>query len=514
MFDKEKMSKFVRIPNDLWDFVGKELIRRGYINRDVKISSIKEPSIRWLLLDNDEWQIHTQLNVLNLNNWKSVQEIDWNETFYLNLFAVETMKRKKILKKFPETKRTIIKKGFMNCDNVILMNESITEDIFNESREKCKAHIGDYIYSLDSIRLSILILELIKIYKFKLGKLFVGEVPNEGILQNEILEVYLRAHQINPKYFELPIFLKSKEQQEFEDTVHLNIWKALQQKKSAILKDNRGKEIARFNISELFKEEKGRVYVSFGDSTGPKIKGNFVGLGHILFSPNYFGAKSAKEFLDAWNWFVTKTHVDAEKLQMALETCSLMQLLVTGVEEGKDVAFFSLIINLRKLDSLGIDITAKIEEFGEELRGRIRSFWKLEKTMWKAIFVAKKLREYLFNVSSECFLARIAGFYGFSVKLGKHPDLKIDSREVEVKRANSFNLSSTIEAAKGQQHDIIAIEADSLTQRPIPYHKSTWLNEGNMIENLKKALTLEWNGEIVLLFKGLKARIVLLENMC
>jgi len=59
------MSKFVRIPNDLWDFVGKELIERGYISRDVVISSIKEPSIRWLLLNNEEWQIQTQLNLLN-----------------------------------------------------------------------------------------------------------------------------------------------------------------------------------------------------------------------------------------------------------------------------------------------------------------------------------------------------------------------------------------------------------------------------------------------------------------
>jgi len=108
----------------------------------------------------------------------------------------------------PETKRTIMKKGFMNYGNVILMNESFTEDIFNETREKCTLHFGDYICSLDSMRLSILTLELIKIYEFRLGKLFVGKVTNESILQNKILEDYLRTHRINPKYFEfeLPIF--------------------------------------------------------------------------------------------------------------------------------------------------------------------------------------------------------------------------------------------------------------------------------------------------------------------
>ncbi len=218
---------------------------------------------------------------------------------------------------------------------------------------------------------------------------------------------------------------------------------------------------------------------------------------------------------------IAKIRVSAENLQMALEACSLILLLVTGVEEGKDVAIFSLIVNLRELDSLGIDTIPKIEEFGEEIRGHIRSFWKLEKTIWKAFLVAQELRKYLSNVSSECFLARVSKSYGFDVKLGKHSDLTISGKRVEVKRVNSYNLSSSIEGAQGQLHDIIAIEVDSLKQREIPHYKAphyetTWLEEGNLKETLKSAVTFRWNGDIVLLFmttfEGLKERIILLKQ--
>ncbi len=102
----------------------------------------------------------------------------------------------------------------------------------------------------------------------------------------------------HPKYFKLHVIPKSKKNEFIEDRFHQNIWRALNQKTPSILKDDKGKEIAIFNVGELFKEKEGRIHVYFG-SIDLKVKGNFVGLGHIQYSPDFFGAQSTQEVLDA-----------------------------------------------------------------------------------------------------------------------------------------------------------------------------------------------------------------------
>ena len=516
------MAKRILIPNDLWHFVGNELIERGYMNHDALLQTNEIPKIRWLLLGKEEWQAYSNLDMLNLNNSKSKEGKVWEETDYLNLYVTETFKRKRLLKKYPETKRLIVERGFINFDNVILMSESRTEDLYNEAKKKSLGLFGESImFSLDSTRLAIFILELICIYEFRVGKSFTGKILNNGVLENQILLSYLKAHSVSSQNFVLNSIVVSKKKELNEERFFKNMWNALNQKEPSILRDSKGREIAKFNIGKLFREKDGKVYVNFG-SLGLKVEGSYVGLGHILYRPEFLGARNVQEVLASWDWLLEKTRIDSAELQMALETCSLIVLLKTGIEEGKDVNIFSLAINLQKLESLGIDVTSKIDEFEEEIRGHIKSFWKLEKkAIWRGILVAQKLREYLSNVSSECFLARASKSYGFSVRLEKHPDLKIEGKGVEVKRANSYNLSSSIGNAQGQPHDIIAIEAMSLEQREIPHYKApkyetTWLDEGCLKDTLKSALTLRRNGDIVLLFmetfEGLKGRIILLKQ--
>jgi hypothetical protein len=517
------LAKRILIPNDLWHFVGNELIERGYMNHDALLQTIEIPKIRWLLLRKEEWQAYSHLDMLNLNNFKSKEGKVWEKTDYLNLYVTETFKRRKLLKKYPETKRLLVERGFINFDNVVLMSESRTEHLFNEINRKALSLFGEpLIFSLDSTRLATFILELIRIYKFRVGKNFTGKILNNGVLENQILLSYLKAHSISSQNFGLNTIVISKKKELNEKRFFKNMWNALNQKKPSILKDNKGKEIAKFNIGKLFREKDGRVHVNFG-SLGLKVEGNFVGFGHILYRPESLGARNVQEVLASWDWLLEKTQIDSANLQMTLEACSLIVILKTGIEEGKDVNIFSLAINLQKLESLGIDTTSKIEEFREEIRGHIKSFWKYieKKDTWRGILVAQKLREYLSNVSSECFLARVSKSYGFNVRLGKHPDLKIEGKGVEVKRANSYNLSSPIRNAQGQPHDIIAIEAKSLVQIEIPHYKApkyetTWLDEGNLKDILKSALMLRHNGDIVLLFmatfEGLKGRIILLKQ--
>jgi len=475
---------------------------------------MKNPDIRWLLLDNEEWKMYyDKLNIVNLWNLNAVDKD--TETFYFNMFVVEMLRRKTLLKKYPETKKMIVERGFINYDNVLMMNEQVTEDIFREETELCTRKFGNYFYSIDSIRLSILVLEIINIYKFRLGKSFTGTLTEKDMLPYEILENYLEKHGINPKIFELPITVRSVEQKQFEDTIFNNIWKALMQKEPSILKDNNGKEIAIFNIGELIKEKKGKIRITFG-SMGLTVKGNFVGLGHIQYSPEFLGARNIREVLDAWNYMINKFRVNPEDLQMALESSSLMGLLLTGIEEGKDVNILSIFVDLKELESLGINIEPKVQEFGEEIRGHIRSFCKLEKkNMWHAILVAQALRKYLSNASSECSLARIAKFYGFSVNFKKNPDLIINGKGFEVKRANSLDFRTCLRDAQKQPHEIIAIEVNSLKEIVTPNHEAIWTEETNLKTAIKASLEVKWEGDVVLLFmgtttKGLRARILCL----
>jgi len=510
------MVRRIIIPNDLWHFVRHELLERGYIDHDALLRTKEIPKIRWEILGKEEWQAYSHLNMINPNNFESKVEKIWEETDYFNLYVAETLRRKKLLKNYPETKRLIVEKGFINYDNVILMSESRTEDLFKEFNQKSLSLLGQpLILSLDSTRLAIFILELISICQFRLGKNFTVKIPSDGILENRILLSYLKAHSVASQKFELESRIISKERQLNEERFFKNMWNALNQKKPSILRDNKGREIARFDIGKLFREKDGKIEVDFG-KFGLKVEGKFVGLGHILYNPEFLGAKSVHEVLESWDWLIEKTHVDSENLQMALETCSLIVILKTGIEEGIDINIFNLAVNLRKLESLGIDVTPKIEEFGEEIRGHIKSFWKWEKKgIWGGILTVQALRKYLSNVSSECFLARISKSYGFDVRLAKHPDLIIDGKRVEVKRAHSYNLSSSIKGAQGQLHHVMAIEVDSLKQRPIPNREAIWSNEGELKGAIANALTSRWNYDTILLFtatlEGLKGRIVYLK---
>lgn len=312
---------------------------------------------------------------------------------------------------------------------------------------------------------------------------------------------------------------KSDEQKWIEQQIRQNILKALNQKQPSILRDKNGKEIGEFNIGELFSIKEGKIHVDFGQ-IGLKTKGNFVGMGYILYSPEIFGGSNVQNVLDSWDWLIRKIQVNEETLQIALEACSLSLLLLTGVDMGTNIYIFSLIVDLYELDSLGVDTSAKIAEIGKQIRSYMRIFEKLKDIrIWKALFRTEDLRLHLSNVSSECRLARIAKRYGFDVKLGVHPDLTINGKKVEVKRISSFDrfasLSNPIEEGLNQNPDIIAIEVNSLEKRNIKGFKTKWFGRGNLRSTLETALAFKRNGNCILLFsgttEGLEGRIILLK---
>ena len=517
------MARSIRIPNDLWFIVGRALSSMGYINKDSPLLEEKKPpTVRALLLEKEEWQSYcSQLSVIHENHTKNAKE-ELETACSFTLFIAETLKRKELLKQFPEIVSWHVEKRFIGYEYAILINGSETEEAFEEADEAYSCRFGKpFYFTVDSCRLAFLIREFMKIYESKLGKSFAENDLDESILIQKIFLLYLNAHSLHPQDFKLNFFEKSDRQEYVEEQIHQNILKALNQKQPSFLTDDYGNKIAEFNVGELisinFKE--GRLQIDFGQ-IGLKIKGNFVGLGHILYAPWLLGARNVQNALDSWNWLVKRTQVSEETLQMALETCSLFSLLVTGRDEGENIHIFSTMVNLYELNLAGVDTRPKIEEFGHQIRSYMRIFdnW-IDKKPWRAIAKTEGLRQYLSNVSSECFLARVAKSYWFDVKLGKRPDLTINNKKIEVKRLSSYNkyanLSNPIDEGLSQNPDIVAIAANSFEKRSIKGCKAKWLGRDSLSSALKTALAFGKNGNCILLFsgtkKGLKGRIILLK---
>lgn len=508
-----EMKSSVYIPQGLWHFVGCELVSSGYMNEDSFYSVKEEPLIRWLLFDDAEWrEEYSQVGLFNFDG-SVVRKEKEDEVYYLNLFVRETFRRTDILNKYPNTHEMIILRGYIGFDNVILMNKQKIEFEFKELEEKYQLLDNSVEISVDYVQLGFFIEALIEIYRFRITE-FKKEV-DEDFLAVTALH-FLLSLKIKPRDFQLKCLTKSDEGWRLEERIRENILKAFNQKTPTTVLDRSNNVLVEFDVGSLFSLEDGRIRVDFG-SFGLKTKGNLVGLGHIMYSPKIFGAYTVGNVMDSWNWLVKETKVNEKDLQMAFESSSLAMLLLTGIEFGKDVLIFSLIFDLFNLDSAGVDTSQKIEEFGQQIRRHIRKFEKLiEINPWKAIIKADSLKNYLSNVSSECRLARLAKSYGCEIEFGKHPDLKINGKGVEIKKLSAYSLSNPIDEGMRQPHDIIAIEVASLEKREIPNRKATWLGTSNLREAMQTALNCGNEGNTVLLFmataKGVKGRMILLKR--
>jgi hypothetical protein len=512
------MARSIRIPNDLWFIVGRALSAMGYVDEDSSLLKEKPPTVRALILEKEEWKDYcSQLSVIHGSLTSNAEE-EHETACSFTLFIAETLKRKDLLEQFPETVSWHVEKRLIGYEYAILINEDKTKEAFEEAEETHFSRFRKAFYfTVDSCRFVYLIREFIKVYESKFDKSFAESDSSEGILAQKIFLLYLNAHSLDPEDFKMKFYEKSGRQEYVEAQIHSNILKALNQQQSSFVTDDHGNKIAEFNVGQLFSinHEDGRLQIDFGQN-GLKVKGDLVGLGHILYAPWLLGARNVQDVLDSWNWVLKETHVKEETLQMAFEVSSLFGLLVTGCDEGENVHFLSLLVNLHKLHLDGLDTTPKIEEFGLQIRSHVRKFDKLiGKKPWQAIAKAESLRRYLSNVSSECLLARVAQKAGYAVKLGKHPDLTISSKRIEVKKLSSYNLSNPINEGLRRNPDIIAIEVNSLEKRNIKGHKARWLGRGNFINVLKTALAFGNHRNCVLLFagtkQGLKGRLVLLK---
>jgi hypothetical protein len=106
----------------------------------------------------------------------------------------------------------------------------------------------------------------------------------------------------------------------------------------------------------------------------------------------------------------------------------------TDYRESLIVSILSLVIDLRRLDSLKVDVTTKLLEIkNEKIRGNMETYQKLTdnefhnnaKSTKNAFLRIRKIRQELANLSAETRLAFFAKVKGFDVIIARYSESEI-----------------------------------------------------------------------------------------
>ena len=282
--------------------------------------------------------------------------------------------------------------------------------------------------------------------------------------------------------------------------------------------------------------KKFNFHVNIDQPAGLKRIDNLVGMAGFYYDAQKYWATTPEKMFEALNWFNIKMQIN-EDFWMAIEGETIWDFLdnnwklVNEYRESLFVNILSLICDLYFLDSLKVDVSAKLSEIKRKIRGNIKAYGKLSskiefstklKVARRAFLRVRNLRSELAHIASETRLARFAKHYGFDVKLTVRPDLIINGKKIDVKKpVNRYNISKTSDfltfvsedstvieklsnhITKGfeQKVDIVAIEVNHLDKREIKGYYSKWLGHSVVLEKaLLHAVNYEKKG-IVLLFK-------------
>lgn len=261
------------------------------------------------------------------------------------------------------------------------------------------------------------------------------------------------------------------------------------------------------------------------EPVGLKTIGNLIGMTGFYYNPKSFGARNVENVFEAWDWLIKKLEVDEKEFAEAIDTSSVLALLVTQIDNGLLYYFLALMVDLYELHFKGINVTPKISEIGKQVRSHMKKYQKLkEKQYIKSLLAIRNMWLFLIDMSSESALARFANTCGFDVILGKHPDLMINGKAFEVKRirkslleSKPADLSNPIRRGLKQNADVIAIEVNKLQQRKISDLRVTWLARNKLEKVLKNALAFNKKKKCILLFLGTNqgyfGRIILLKRI-
>jgi hypothetical protein len=268
---------------------------------------------------------------------------------------------------------------------------------------------------------------------------------------------------------------------------------------------------------------------------GLQRRGNLVGMAGFCYDPEYYWATTPENVFDAWNWFNQKIQAN-EDYWMAIEFDTVRDFIDSNwnpfnneFRDSLTAYILSLIHNLYVLDSMKVDVSKKLSEIRQQMRGRIEKYEKLSRnvefsTNYKisreAMLRVTDLRVFLAHLCSESRLATFAKLHGFDVTLSIRPDLIINGKKVDVKKPverynipknRDFitfvsdestvveNLSNHIREGFRQKVDVTAIDVNHLEKRPIKGFNSKWLGPTVVLKNaLMNAISYDKKGTVLL----------------
>jgi DNA-directed RNA polymerase subunit RPC12/RpoP len=275
--------------------------------------------------------------------------------------------------------------------------------------------------------------------------------------------------------------------------------------------------------------------IDFGQGGLQRI-GNLVGMAGFYYDSEYYWASTPEKVFDAWNWFNQKTQAN-EDYWMAIESDTVRDFIDNNwrpfnyeFRDALTASILSLILNLYTLDSMNVDVSKKLSEIRQQMRGRIVKYERLSRSVSfstnykvsrKAMGRVTDLRLFLAHLSSESRLATFAKLNGFDVALSIMPDLIINGKRIDVKkpveryvipenRPNFItfvsdestvieNLSNHVSEGFRQGVDVVAIEVNHLEKRPIKGFNSKWLGPTMALKNaLMNAISYDKKGTVLL----------------
>lgn len=248
--------------------------------------------------------------------------------------------------------------------------------------------------------------------------------------------------------------------------------------------------------------------VDLGEA-GIKRRGDLVGMGGAYYHPYFFGADNADAAIESWNWLFDQSTLPKKDIETDLEMMLVLDFIRVGMIEPTVFKILALATDLHRLYKMGIDVSKKVSEVNEKIRGNIKQANKLkEKNTTQYLLRLEHLTYQLADMASESRLALFAKTFGFDVKLQKSPDVLINDVRVEVKHVwqHEMDIGSFVnKITKGfkQRGQIVVIETGDFRNKSIKSFQIKWLPTMPLSEALRATISAAKNGrKCVLLFAG------------
>ncbi len=238
-------------------------------------------------------------------------------------------------------------------------------------------------------------------------------------------------------------------------------------------------------------------------SSGIHDRNGFICFAGMCLAPRFsLAAQDSKQVLDSWKWFVNQLGEDGGYFEYSVEGAAIAMYLDGSSLVSTPYRVIGLIVELFRLDSLGVDVKPKIRHIMSQVKGHLRKSKRMTEHPDK-LGTMTYLLTFLNSIVAETLIALVAKQLGHDVKLGESPDVVIDNIAVEIKSPET-NVESAIEniVEKGfDKANLVVINSLQIPENWLK-NKATIMGEVDISMALTQALSLAKNNRRCLLFYG------------